>query len=461
MKKANTLNKVMMLVCLGTLMLFLISIAIRFFTRQVLILHMGIENKFTSVVFFDDADMATAEDLSVTTYGETDDYSIDWAGQYPFEDVVEISNEVLEEDTSVLGCYKSLINSLEGRIEHYAQDNLVGYSYFTEWANRCEKLIGWNFTSYNEYNGIFQLSDGYWTSLKPETNMSGHIESLKNLNEECKAIDAELVYIQAPFKISKYEDTDISGQLDFSNQNADRLLEGLQSYGIPTLDLRELILQSGKGQHELFYRTDHHWKADTGLWAAGAISEFLNEKYDLGIDTSLLNTSNFISKNYEDWFLGSYGKKVTLGKAQPEDFSLLYPNYTTQLHYEIPSIGIDTTGDFSVMYNMEAVEPRDYYNKSPYAAYNYGDRAIIRIDNEMIDSGGKILMVHDSFADSVIPFMALGMNNIESIDLRYFNGSLEKYLEQSKPNIVLVMYNAGEISDEIDYTTHTDIFDFR
>ncbi|MGN1201664.1 MAG: DHHW family protein, partial [Eubacterium sp.] len=255
--------------------------------------------------------------------------------------------------------------------------------------------------------------------------------------------------------------TEISGELDFANDNADELLNGLSGRNIGVLDLRENIHQAGLNHHELFYVTDHHWKAETGLWAAGEISNYLNEQYDLGIETDLLDITNFTSVLYEDWFLGSLGKKVTLGKTEPEDFSLLYPNFPTQFHYEIPSIGIDTVGDFSVTYNMEAVEPKDYYNKSPYAAYNYGDRAVIKIENQNASSDEKVLIVHDSFADSVIPFMALGTKNIESIDLRYFNGSLEKFIDDSDPDLVIVMYNAGEISSEIDFTTHTDIFDFR
>ena len=91
----------------------------------------------------------------------------------------------------------------------------------------------------------------------------------------------------------------------------------------------------------------------------------------------------------------------------------------------------------------------------------YGDRAIIQIENLLEAEDRKILFVHDSFADSVIPFMALGIQSIDSIDLRYFTGSLESYIEESEPDMVIVMYNAGEVSEDVEYLTHTDLFDFR
>lgn len=451
-----------MLICIGILMIFFLSIVTRVFVRQILILRLGIENAFTNMVFFDAPDLATVDDKSKIIYGETDDYSFDWKVQYPFEDNENEIETVNETKDTFIDVYNSMVNEIEDRIEQYAQENLMGYSFFTELANRTETLFGWNFASYSEYNGIFQLNDGYWTSLKPKVDMTEHVNSMKKLNKFCRSKDMDLMYVQAPFKISKYEDTNISGQLDFSNVNADELLEGIKDEGISFFDLRDNIHQENLNHHQLFYVTDHHWKAETGLWAAEKICEYINNKYGYAIDTTLLDSDNFIYDVYEDWFLGSYGKKVTLGKADPEDFTLLYPKFSTQFHYVIPSIDVDTIGDFSVTYNMEAVVPKDYYNKSPYAAYNYGDRAVIRIENQDDNlPEKKVLVIHDSFADSVIPFMALGIKNMESIDLRYFTGSLENYIDTSKPDLVIVMYNAGEVSENVEYTTHTDLFDFK
>lgn len=453
----------MMIIVMGIVLFFFLSIAMRFFVRQVLIVRLGVENQFTDAVFFDSPAMATTENTQTTTFGETDDYSIDWAVQYPFDDVSINETYVVSKDDedSILDSYTSVADEIKGSIEQYAQKNLIGYSLFAELSNQYEKLIGWNFTSYNEYNGIFQMEDGYWTSLKPKINMEEHVTSLSGLYKLCETQGIDFLYVQAPFKVSKYDDSSVSGQLDFSNQNADELLAGLDTRNIQYLDLRDSIYQEGLNHHSLFYVTDHHWKPETGLWAAQKICDFINQEYEGTIDTSGLQPDNFTSKVYEEWFLGSYGKKVTLGKAKPEDFSLLYPNEKTLFHYVIPSLGIDSEGDFSITYNMETVEPQDYYNKSPYAAYNYGDRAVIQIENLLEAEDRKILFVHDSFADSVIPFMALGIQSIDSIDLRYFTGSLESYIEESEPDMVIVMYNAGEVSEDVEYLTHTDLFDFR
>jgi hypothetical protein len=110
---------------------------------------------------------------------------------------------------------------------------------------------------------------------------------------------------------------------------------------------------------------------------------------------------------------------------------------------------------------MSAVNICDYYNKSPYHANNYGDRPLIQIENQLTADEHKILVIRDSFCDCVISCLALAEKNVDSLDLRYFTGSVKAYIEESAPDLVIVMYDAGDAAGEIDYLTHEDTFDFR
>lgn len=463
MKNAKKIQKVLMTGCLIILFLFTCSIVIRLFTRQVLIVGMGMDNAFTRLVFFDNVDMQRQPGYQAMVYGDTDDYSVEWAAEYPFDNIEQpISAEDAPKSSGILDRYTQIVASLKGRIENYVQADLVGYTAITEMGSAYEKAIGWNFSPFNEYNGIYQMSDGYWTVLKSKKDMSEHISSFISFHEFCEENEVDFLYVQAPYKISKYEDVGLSGVTDFSNQNADDLLNGLEAAGIDIFDLRAVIYEEGLSHHQLFFQTDHHWKGETGLWAAARIAEHLNVNYGFQIDSFLLKPEEFYNVNYPEFFLGSLGRKVTLGRAKPEDISLLYPKYETYLHFEIPSIGIDLTGDFSITYNMEAVDDIDYYNKDPYHVYSYGDRAVIRYENfNKVQEDKKILFIHDSFSDCVVSFLALGLQKMEALDLRYFTGSLEAYIEESQPDMIIVMYNAGELSFDVDMTTHTNLYDFR
>jgi hypothetical protein len=418
-------------------------------------------------VWFDNDDVAGVDGKNEED--ATD--SINWTELFPFDDSKSNLNIVETEEASSttnvsvwsnVGNYiTSTVEGVEDKLESYTTELLVLQSMIVEWANSYENFIGWNISSFEEYNSVVELSDGYLTSYVSKQDTSQQYEALAELNDFCQDGGIDFLYVQAPYKISEYDDTDVSGTVDFSNQNADELLEQLDDVGIDYYDIRETIHENNLYNHDLFYRTDHHWLTTTGLWAAQNILAYCNENYGWNADLSLLDANQFDYVTYEDWFLGSKGKKMTLSRCQPDDFTLLYPKYNTGFHYYVPTEEIDTIGDYSVVYDMSQIDECDYYNKNPYGGCNYGDQPLIQIENQLTADNHKILIISDSFSDCMISCLALAEKNVDSIDLRYFDGSLKAYIEESPPDIVMVMYNAGSVGGDIDYTTHEDFFDFR
>jgi hypothetical protein len=468
-KKATRGEKLVVGLYIGLLMCFSFTIMTRFFTRHILINYLGMRNAFVELVWFDNKAEGGLGDQDVVTV------DIDWSALYPFDDSKSEINVVeTESETSALQSplednvlsksvekYTAIVTNVQDKIESFATDLLAFRSKIVEAAHAYEKYIGWNFSSFGEYNGVVQLSDGYLTGYVSKKDASQHYEALVELNSFCQNEGINFLYVQAPYKISEYDDMDVSGTVDFSNQNADELLEQLEDAEIDYYDIREAIHENDLYNHDLFYKTDHHWLTTTGLWAAQNILAYCNENYGWSADLSLLDADQFEYVTYENWFLGSQGKKVTLARCQPDDFTLLYPKYNTSFHYYVPAEGVDTLGDYSVVYNMSQVEECDYYNLSPYHACNYGDQPLIQIENLLSVDDHKILIISDSFSDCMISCLALAESNVDSLDLRHFTGSVKAYIEESQPDIVMVMYNASAAGGDVDYSSHTDLFDFR
>ena len=124
-------------------------------------------------------------------------------------------------------------------------------------------------------------------------------------------------------------------------------------------------------------------------------------------------------------------------------------------------MGIDSQGDFSILYNQKELQYGDYYHSSAYAAYNYGDRPCVIINNELADNDRHVLLIKDSFGDAFAPFLALEVRRLDILDLRYFTGSVQSFIEQHHPDVVLVLYYNAEYSNEMEVTKHEDLFDFR
>lgn len=161
--------------------------------------------------------------------------------------------------------------------------------------------------------------------------------------------------------------------------------------------------------------------------------------------------------------MGSLGKKVTLGYTNAEDLNIYYPKYETQLSVNVKSLDVDVEGDFySTLIYQRVLQERNYYDWDAYWAYGYGDRALIEIDNLNINSGKKILMIKDSFADTVYPFLSLGVDEIDIIDMRHFTGSLKEYIDESNPNMVIFLCNPSSLPDgEVPRDGHINVFDLQ
>ena len=444
----------MAFVSLSVLMFFFLTIGVRTFTRQIVVKHFGVTNALTKLILFDQNDLNNPEDQDYAPISKI----INWGELYPFP-----GEETVESGTEFNGYLTNIndkIDSAKRKIEVYATDFLIGYRAMTRWERTYRDIIHWNFVPYSEYNGVITMSDGYLTDIVPSGEVFDQVSSTVSLASFCKERGSKFLFVQAPHKICKVTDTTLSGSTDYSNQNADAMLEGLLKEGIDILDLREAIHRENLSHHQLFYRTDHHWTVEAGLWASRHILQDLNLRFGFRTDPSLLNDERFRVEEYPSWFLGTQGKKVTLAHTAPDDFSLLYPDYPTSFHYILPSRELDVEGDFSVLYDLRRVEKLDY-DGSPYLACAYGDQSLEQITNLMPGENRKILLIHDSFGDCVIPFLALGVRNLDAIDLRHFTGSLQSYISSTEPDVVIVMYHCGIAGSTVNYETHKDLFDFR
>ena len=434
---------------LVTLIFFLTSVGIRWVTGKVMVFF-NTENAFTKIVFFDNPQNMIG--IRIPPF--------DWRTLYPFSSDSQAVSSVSKKPLLEKMLLK--FSAKKRNVENWVMtDKLLGYAFFTGLAKRYEAFVNWNFASMSEYNGVVKLADGYLTTYSMRKDVSEAVQTTIDLANYCKDKGIDFLYVNAPAKICSFEDANISGVLDFVNQNADDFLQQISEAGVKYYDLRKVLHDEGMSHHRAFFRTDHHWLPETGLWASRHILQVLRDNYNWFVNPSVLNTDKFKAIKYPSWFLGSEGKKVTLERTTPDDFTLLYPTYPTLLRYQIPSLGIDVSGDFAVTYDMEQVKKRDYYNKAPYDAYNHSDKPVTEIENLYLKTQKSLLIIKDSFARAVIPFLAMGIKSIYALDIRHFNGSVRTYIESKRPDIVLVLYNVVAIGEPVKWDSHTSMFDFR
>lgn len=257
------------------------------------------------------------------------------------------------------------------------------------------------------------------------------------------------MYVQIPSKENKYDNQLPYGTDDYNNINADNLLEKLEDSGVNTYDLREEMKNDKLDYYSSFFKTDHHWLPQTGVWAAGKIAGKINTVFGTNIDTEIGNLNNYNVKVYKDFCLGSQGKKVTLKYTNPEDISLITPKKQTSFTVSYLAKSKTYNGDFTeTMIDKSVFEKIDYYNTSTYSAYLKGNLSLVNIKNNNVKNGLTICVFADSFDDSMVPYLAMGVENINVIDARSFNGSVRTYIEKTNPDYVIMAYNPTTINSD-------------
>ncbi len=435
-----------LMLCVG----FIITM-IPFFTYS----HFKITGKFG-----DFTKRVLSADLISALEKYSGDDIFDWKKDYPFAEDEKVALEK-EENKSLLKSKAESVKHLTQTLSNFTDNNQLFRLQLVNFACMIDDVFSWNLQV--GYNATIKLKNGYWTGYIKKADVTDNITVTNEFNDWLKTHGMKLYYVQSPYKLDSRDYQ--SGLYDFSNQNADEFLEGITKLDIPTLDLRKNMQNSDCDFYSFFYKTDHHWTVEAALWACEIFTDWFSKESGMNIDSKIYDKTLYNSKLYKNAYLGSQGRKVTLARTKPDDFTLITPNFPTSFNaefYNERGLIAKTSGDFSALLDMtqEPSEKTNFYKDSAYRMYFYGN-CVAQVENMQIDNDYKILLVADSFANPFEAFLSLSVKKLDRMDLRHFNGSLKSYIEKNGPYDAVIMSYTPNTYGNIEYNTHTNLFDFR
>lgn len=186
------------------------------------------------------------------------------------------------------------------------------------------------------------------------------------------------------------------------------------------------ILKRNKSKY-IYYKTDHHWTTLGAYYGYNVWADKTNHE----IKPFSSDNTKIISTN----FLGTIYSKINYAK-EPDIITIYNPEEKYSVNYD------SNTSSSTSLYNLEYLEKKDQYS-----VFLDGNHGLVTITSSNTN-GKNLLIIKDSYANCFIPFIADEYERIHVIDLRYYNSSLESYIEDNDISELLVLYNINSIAKD-------------
>lgn len=177
----------------------------------------------------------------------------------------------------------------------------------------------------------------------------------------------------------------------------------------------------------IYYRTDHHWTA------LGAYYGYVEVAKAAGKNP--VDIKDFEKVSYGE-FLGSFysdSKQSKTLKKKADELIAYKPNYSTTLEY---------TDSKGAKYTWPIVNDVSNYNTAyKYSCFAAGDQPYVKITNNDIESKDTCVVVKESFANALLPYLAGNYKKVYVIDYRYWKGDLFAFIERKGIDDVFFINN--------------------
>ena len=315
---------------------------------------------------------------------------------------------------------KFVNGSFQEEYEEYINDQFPLRNQWISIKSLNEYLLGKienNGIIYGENKWLFEK----FTSLN-KIKLSNNINAI---NQFSKKYDKSVSVMIVPNSYEIYNEDLPRGLYQIEQE---KIIKDLYSNLIYSNNINLLDKFKNEKNNYIYYKTDHHW---TTYGAYLAYCSFIES---IGMKPINLN---YYNSNEINGFYGSY-----FSKAKPFNISSDIIKY-----YDFEDLEMNILGEvvYNSIYDFSKINSRD-----KYSMFIRGNNALTIINNKNLKNGKKILVIKDSFANSLVPFLTQNFEEVHIIDLRSFNIKISNYMEENDFDNILVLYNFINLATDSD-----------
>lgn len=326
----------------------------------------------------------------------------------------------------------SITKVLDGRFqkkyESYLRDQFPGRDHWVSFQTDMELFMGKN-EIHNVYIGKnHYLLEHYTEKEFDPQQISKNLQALEKFVGKAKQ-NADVHVMMVPTKSWILREKLPAFAPHYKEQKFyDALQQKLEKED--ALISVEPVLDAHK-EEEIYYRTDHHWTT-LGAWYA-------YEQYTKAVGGDLQRAQGkkkfrCISKD----FYGTTYAKINYAR-QADKIEIYEPEDKLRVVYNMGEKKTKTLYDVSFLKTADQ-----------YSVFTGGNQAVLEITGG-IKNGKTLLLIKDSFANSILPFLAEDYEKLVVVDLRQLNVSGDRLLEMFSPTDILILYNSAQFAQDKEF----------
>ncbi len=311
-------------------------------------------------------------------------------------------------------------------IDEYLSDHVAARNFFAGFSAYYELLTGRNGS-----NGIYLGSDSF---LFPEpTEDSGLLSQNAGYIKEYADYSEIPVYMtlipstgyinssKLPANHKEYNDGELIGS--FKNKLGEN---------ITFIDVTETFAQKAADE-QLYYKTDHHW---TSLGAYECY-KLLGES----MGYTPLGESDFLKESVGGFYGTSYSKSA-LWSIPPENIELW-----SNKNQPAGSVSVEINDGGKIKTSDSYFFREQLENDDKYPVFLDGNHSLVKITNRNAD-GGRLVVVKDSYAHAIVPFLSQNYSEVIMADLRYYKKDISALAEEENADAVLILYSLDNMATD-------------
>ena len=347
----------------------------------------------------------------------------------PDKDFSEQENRVLE-PAPAFSLESLFAKKFTTQFESYTTDQFPFRDSWTTAKARCELAIG-----KEENKGVYLCAGGTLIEAfeaPDKTQLDTNIAAVKSFAEN-SSVPVYFALIPGNSEIH----SDIIPENAPNDSQKDVIDYCYPNSGANNIDIySDLAAHSGE---YIFYRTDHHWTSLGAYYGYEALMEAMSY--------SPTPLSDFAPQTVSDEFYGTVYSKSGMSWVKPDSIEIFaeqdeatqVTNYLTNE----PASG--------ALYDDSFLDKKD-----KYSMFMGGNTPLVTIKTKNTDAP-SILIIRDSYMDSLIPYLQNNFSEIYVMDLRYYKTQLAEstvsdYVDENGIDEVLVCYSV------YNFGTDTNLF---